>query len=105
MDGIETTTRREGGRMERAITHDPAADIAAVLLSDRGMRLLRRLVGVSGALGPSYARGDATATAYNEGRRSIGLMLLQEAATAAPDQFPFLLMQEGRERHQKNVEK
>ncbi len=57
-------------------------DIAAVLRLPSGLRFMRRLLTLSGALAPSYAAGDPYATAYNEGLRRMGLVLLDETRSA-----------------------
>lgn len=53
-------------------------DLRAVLSTESGRRFLWRVVeGFSGAVAASYD-GQALGTVYNEGRRSVGLRLVQE---------------------------
>lgn len=69
-------------------------DLAAVLRLPAGQRLIRRLLVLSNTLGPSYAPGDAYATAYNEGLRRMGMLLLTEIQDAAPERLPTLITPE-----------
>lgn len=52
-------------------------DLRAVLGSQAGRRFVHRLVKQTGMYGSSYAE-SATATAFNEGRRSVGIALVAE---------------------------
>jgi len=53
-------------------------DMRVLLSSPSGRRLFWRLLTQSGLYSSSYAESP-TATAFNEGRRSVGLALLVEA--------------------------
>ena len=58
-------------------------DWQEVLKLPAGRRVLARLVRTgTGALGPSFAPGDALATAYNEGMRRMCLHILERAGAA-----------------------
>lgn len=61
-------------------------DLRAVLHSPAGRRFFHRLVVQSGMYGSSYAESP-TATAFNEGRRSIGIALMVEAKRIAPELY------------------
>lgn len=61
---------------ERAKQNDD--DMRVLLSSPAGRRFFWRVLTQSGLYSSSYAE-SATATAYNEGRRSLGLALMQEA--------------------------
>ena len=56
-----------------------------------GRRVLARLIRTAGALGGSYAPGDAYATAYNEGLRRMGLHILEAIRAAAPEHFAAII--------------
>ncbi len=60
-------------------------DVAAVLKNPAGLRLLKRMLLLSGALGTVYAPGDPYATAFNEGLRHMGLLILAETREALPE--------------------
>ena len=61
-------------------------DLRAVMLTPEGRRFVWDSIDFCGLLAPSYAN-DPMATAYNEGRRSIGLWLQTRAKTEAPDLY------------------
>jgi len=72
------------------------ADIRAVMETQAGRRVVWWLLdGVAGLHGPSFA-GEATATAYNEGRRSVGIDVMQ--AVQRLTKPAYLLMVEERMR-------
>lgn len=50
-------------------------DLAWVASDERGRRALRRIMEVCGLTSRSYVAGDALGTAFNEGKREIGLQL------------------------------
>ncbi len=78
-------------RLEELAKSQREADLRAVLQTPAGRRLYWRLVNeVSCAFGPSFA-GDAHATAYNEGRRAVGLAMVLEAQTLQPDEYVAML--------------
>lgn len=60
------------------------ADMAAVVSTPEGARLLSRILGHSNVLGTSYAVNDPYATAHNEGLRRLGVWLIQEMEEARP---------------------
>ena len=59
------------------------ADLRTVLKRPQGMRVLKRLFALSNALGTSFAN-DPYCTAFNEGLRRMGLVLLEDVQEAAP---------------------
>ena len=66
------------------------ADLRAVLKRPQGMRVLKRLFALSNALGASFAN-DPYCTAFNEGLRQMGIMLIKDASEAAPELIASLL--------------
>lgn len=60
------------------------ADLRGWLSSTQGRRLYLRQLTQAGLWSSSYAE-KATATAYNEGRRSVALDLLREAQRVCPE--------------------
>lgn len=60
------------------------ADLRGWMSSTQGRRLYLRLLTQSGLWSSSYAEA-ATATAYNEGRRSVALDLMREAQRVCPE--------------------
>ena len=64
-------------------------DLAAVLKTEEGIRVLRRLMARCGILQPSLS-ADTLAMARSEGIRYVGLSLLQDIREARPASFPLL---------------
>lgn len=58
-------------------------DLRHILSQPQGRRLLRRLLGTSGVLHPSWAM-DGRSTEYNEGLRAMGLWLAVKAEECEP---------------------
>lgn len=61
-------------------------DLRAVLSSPAGRRFFHRLLTQSGLYGGSYTE-SATATAFNEGRRSVAIALVGESQRIAPELY------------------
>ena len=66
------------------------ADLRAVLKRPQGMRVLKRLFALANTLGASFAN-DPYSTAFNEGLRQMGIMLIKDANEAAPELIASLL--------------
>ena len=60
------------------------ADLRAALNLPQGMRTIRRLLALSNVFGPSFAT-DPYNTAFNEGLRQMGIVILKDAQEAAPE--------------------
>lgn len=73
------------------------ADLLSVLETPAGRRVLARLVRVAGVTGPAYAPGDALATAYNEGLRRMGLMIMDEVRAVEPGALADILSPNNKE--------
>ncbi len=68
-------------------------DLRGWLASSQGRRLFMRLLTQAGLYSPSYAESP-TATAYNEGRRSFALNLMQEAQRVCPELYAVALREQ-----------
>lgn len=68
-------------------------DMRVLLSSPAGRRLFWRVLTQSGLYSSSYAESP-TATAYNEGRRSLGLALMQEAQRVDPARYAMALREQ-----------
>lgn len=68
-------------------------DMRVLLSSPAGRRFFWRVLTQSGLYSSSYAESP-TATAYNEGRRSIGLALMQEAQRVDPARYAVALREQ-----------
>lgn len=63
------------------------ADLHTVLGTPAGRRFFWRVLTQAGLQSSSFVAGEPTATAYNEGRRSIALALLAEAQRVVPELY------------------
>lgn len=83
----ETDQRREALEAEsRRRRERELGDIRKLLAIPEGRRFLWRLLGDAKVFAASYA-GEAPATFFNEGKRDIGIKVLQEILAAKPDAF------------------
>jgi hypothetical protein len=67
------------------------ADLRAVLALPEGRRWLWRVMAETQAFRSSFDPDSAARMAFREGRRAVGLWLLDALAEAAPDAFPSLM--------------
>ena len=72
-------------------------DVRVLLATREGARFFSRLVELTGLFSISYEPGDATITAFNEGKRQIGLELYADLMEADPGAFR-TLTEAGKER-------
>lgn len=63
------------------------ADLRLVLSTPAGRRFFWRVLTQAGLQSTSFVMGDQSATAFNEGRRSVALALLLEAQQVAPELY------------------
>ena len=68
-------------------------DMRALLSTPAGRRFFWRVLTQSGLYSSSYAESP-TATAYNEGRRSVGLALMQEAQRVDAQRYAVALREQ-----------
>lgn len=68
-------------------------DLRALLALPGGRRFLVRLLTQAGLYSSSYAESP-TATAYNEGRRSVAIALMVEAQRVAVDKYLLALKEQ-----------
>lgn len=59
-------------------------DLRDILTTPQGRRYIWKLWGCTGVFRASYAPKDANLTAFREGQRDIGLILLQDINEASP---------------------
>lgn len=87
IDDEERVKRR--GHLENIELRRRARDISIVLSSVEGRRFYWRLLCECGVFTSSYTGNNTTF--FNEGRRQIGLMLLNELNDIAPDAYLVML--------------
>ncbi len=71
--------------LERKRRERDLNDVRKVLLSPEGRRLIWRLMSYARIFKPSYTGNSETF--FNEGRRDVGLLILEEVMAAKPDSF------------------
>ena len=89
MPGVEQTQAERNERAEHARLEAQAkADELQWLMSDKkGRRFMWRLLAETGIYQQSYVGGDFAATAFREGRRSMGLQVLASIMEICPGRF------------------
>lgn len=65
-------------------------DLAQVLETPGGRRVIWALLGDCGVFGLSYVQGDSHHTAFNEGRRQVGNPLLAEIVGRHADAYALM---------------
>lgn len=79
-------------------------ELRSVLESQPARRFLWRLIErTSGAFNASFAEGDALTTAYNEGKRGVGLLLIKQLQDASPAGY-LLMLQEAMDANHRRQE-
>lgn len=85
-DAVASEERRLAREHQAAL-----ADLRAVLALAEGRRWLWRLLAHAELFRSSFDADNPARTAYREGRRGVGLWLLDEMAQADPAAFPSLV--------------
>lgn len=62
-------------------------DMRAVMSAPAGRRFVHRMLGLCGTFRLSFAGEQTHATAFNEGKRSVGNQLFAELEAVSPAQF------------------
>jgi hypothetical protein len=81
---------------EKENCEKPVRDLKWLASHEQGRRILWRLITDSGALSTSFSL-EAIHMAFNEGRRSIGLHLLEMVKSHAPERLVEMLSENTRE--------
>lgn len=78
--------QRDAGVRKRVVREREASDIKWLMSSPRGRRLMRRLLAMAGPTRLSFDT-NAMRMAFNEGRRNLGLQLLDEVMELCPEMY------------------
>ncbi len=79
-----SSSRKKAERLARELRD---AQLRTVLSTPAGKAFVWRLLtNVTGVFGPSFS-SDPALTAFNEGKRSVGLALMKEAQRVAPGSY------------------
>ena len=92
---------KEAGRKVRHDKKSVVTDLLEVLATDSGRRFIWRYLGVCGVLECSFVAGQPDVTAFNEGKKDIGLQMMAEVVSADPDAY-LKMQQEARIHEQKS---
>lgn len=88
---------KDAARKEKRVREEELADVAALLTTAQGRRVLWRMLVYCKVFAEVFDDSTPNRTAFNAGVRNVGLFLMQEI-TAADETAFFLMMQEARER-------
>ena len=84
---------KERAEIERQRTRQAGEDLRQVMKSVAGRRYVRRMLDATGVFRPSF-NNSGSITAFNEGQRYVGLMLLAEVKQHCPKEFITLLQED-----------
>lgn len=82
---------REAAEKSRTNREKQLDDVYWVLSTKQGRRFYYRILEECGVFRLSYRAGQPDLTAFNEGTRNIGLMLLTEINEACPDAYTLMM--------------
>jgi hypothetical protein len=83
----------EQGQKEKLVRQQEIADLKAILSTAHGRRLWWRVLDKAGVLRTSFDHSGSV-TAFNEGRRSIGLWAWAEMESAMPEAYVAMLAEQ-----------
>lgn len=81
---INRQQKAEEAQRERELAD---SDLAWLMSDKRGRRVMWRLLGEAGIYRQSHTPNDTHATAFNEGRRGVGLSVMAQLLRACPDRM------------------
>ena len=91
---VETEAEAERAAVLATVQADQErADLAAVLATGEGRRLMRRILALAALHSQTFST-DALLMAFNEGNRNFGLRLLAMIAEAAPSALAEILIEQ-----------
>lgn len=82
--------RKEIAEKNRQRREEETGDLRAVLSSVSGRRFIWRLLECGGVFRSSFNAESDSYTAFNEGRRNLGLLVLNDILEADPDAFTLM---------------
>lgn len=85
-----TQGKRDAAKLARQVA---ANDVKWLMAQRQGRRLMHRWLGAAQIYRTSYVAGDPNGTAYREGMRAFGLLLLGEVTAAAPEDYMTMLQE------------
>jgi len=100
----EKRARRRARKLERQIEARDDAVIQDLLRTPGGRAWTRELLERCHVFAPSYT-GDAMGTAFKEGERNIGLILLQAIMHAAPEAYIQMMKEQGNARSEQFLDR
>jgi hypothetical protein len=90
--------KREQDARKQMVREQEISDIAWLMSSRRGRRIMWRMLDLSGPFRLSFDT-NAMRMAFNEGNRNLGNKLLGEVMTISPEMYPAMMkeQQDGRD--------
>jgi hypothetical protein len=90
-NAVDTKERREAGEREKASDRLRRERITRLLWTPDGRWLYHRMLQLCGVWSTSFVPKDPYETAYNEGKRLIGLTLHSDFGLYAPEAYGLML--------------
>lgn len=100
-DELTPEERREAKRQVKAQKAQEAEDnavVQSIMAAPPGRAWIRRRLEICQVFHSTFT-GEALASAFNEGRRSVGLMILADIMQACPEQYVRMMQDGGRTDH------
>lgn len=90
-------SKREADAQKRVVREREVSDFKWLMSSQRGRRIVWRLLGLSSVDRLSFDT-NAMRMAFNEGNRNVGLQLLNEVMALTPELYPVMMKEQKDER-------
>jgi hypothetical protein len=92
---------KRAGNVEKFRLDEASEDLRFVMSTPRGRRFMHSLLGKSGLLKRAFSE-NAIAMSRAEGRREIGIELMEAIDEACPEQY-FVMMKEAKKEEENNA--
>ncbi len=89
----QAEAKEQAEARERVLRETEIADVKWLMSSERGRRILYRLLELSGVFQISFDP-NAAKMAFNEGRRNFGNQIFRQLMTVCPEQLPAMLKEQ-----------
>lgn len=85
--------KREADARKRLVREEEIADVRWLMSSERGRRIMWRLLALAGTFRLSF-NTNAMQMAFNEGNRNLGNQLFSEVMTHCPERYPAMVKEQ-----------
>jgi hypothetical protein len=83
----QQAVREEAKKRQKQADRDEIDELLWLMSDSRGRRFIWRQLSGHGIFQLSYVQGDSTHTAFNEGRRHVGLKLMSQIMEHCPARY------------------